>query len=268
MGFFHHITLTYIRKDSLVHRMDALSKLIAVIIISVAMYFFQQPWQLAIMLGLLFFAGIFLVRAHPLTVLATFSVFILFGLFVFTFQMLGHPQGQVYLTLGFIRITAGGLFNAAIFLFRMATIGCSAVLYLWTTKPKDFVVGLINLGIPYRLGFAILVALRFLPLINDEVRKIQDAHIIRGMPKGAGIKGLIDRWKRYLFPILANGMRKAETAGMAMESRSFGLHKGRSYINPFQWSMSGLVMLAMIISLTVILGMLGGFQFIQPRYDQ
>ena len=268
MRLTNHIVLNYIRKDSPLHRMDALSKLLAVLIISLGVYFFQQPWQLATMFFLLILNGVFLVRVDPRTVLLTFSIFVLFGLFVFFFQMLGHPQGTLYLKIGPIRITDSGLFNASIYLFRMATIGCSAVLYLWTTKPKDFVVGLIKLGIPYRFGFAVLVALRFLPLINDEVRKIQDAHTIRGVPQGSGIRGWLGRWSRYLFPILANGMRKAETAAMAMEGRGFGLYKDRTYINPFRWTASGLALLGFVIALTAVLGVTGGFRFMQPRYNQ
>jgi len=266
--FFSHITLNYIRKDSPVHNMDALSKLLAVLIISVGSYFFQTPWQLIIMFCFLVVLALVFVRVGPLTVIATFSVFVMFGTFVFLFQMLGHPQGTLYFQLGFIKITEGGLYNAAIFLFRMATIGCSAVIFLWTTKPKDFVVGLITLGVPYRIGFAILVGLRFLPLMSDEVRKVGDAHTIRGVPPGVGIKGMLEKWQRYLFPVLANGMRKAETAGMAMESRGFGVSKTRTYINPFKWTTSGIALLFFVIFLTAVLGVVGGFKWIQPRYDQ
>ncbi len=267
-NFFSNITLNYIRKDSPVHRMDAISKLFAVLIISVGTYFFQTPWQLMVMFGFLVLLALILVSVNPKIVLATFSVFILFGTLVFLFQMIGHPEGAVLFQLSFIKITDGGLYNAAIFLFRMATIGCSAVIFLWTTKPKDFVVGLITLGVPYRIGFAILVGLRFLPLMSDEVRKISDAHSIRGVPPGRGIKGLLEKWQRYLFPILANGMRKAETAGMAMESRGFGAFKTRTYTNPFHWTSSGIALLVFVILLTLVLGMVGGFKWIQPRYDQ
>lgn len=268
MRITDHVALHYIRKDSLVHQMDALSKLLVVLVISVALYFFQSPWQLAVMLVMLFLIALVLVGIEPLTVFFTFSIFLLFGSFVFIFQLLGHPEGTAYLSVGPIRVTDAGLFNAGIFLFRMSTIGCAALLYLWTTKPKDFVLGLIQLGVPYRLGFAVLVALRFLPLINDEVRKVGDAQTIRGVPAGSGLPGLLSRWQRYLFPILANGMRKAETAGMAMESRGFGLYPDRTYINPFKWTWSGLAMLAFVIALTIVLGIIGGFKFIQPRYDQ
>jgi energy-coupling factor transport system permease protein len=195
-------------------------------------------------------------------------VFVVFGFFVFLFQLLGHPQGDPYFILGPIRITDAGLYNAGIFFFRMSSIGCAALLYLWTTKPKDFVVGLITLGVPYKLGFSVLIALRFLPLINEEVRKVGNAHTIRGVPPGQGIRGLIKRWMRYLFPVLASGMRKAETAAMAMVSRGFGLHSDRTYTNPFKWSKSGLALLAFVILVTVALGLLGGFRFMQPRYDQ
>ncbi|MCL5075511.1 MAG: energy-coupling factor transporter transmembrane protein EcfT [Chloroflexi bacterium] len=268
MRITDHIALHYLRKDSPVHDMDALSKLFVVIVISFALYMFQTPWQLALYLLLLFGIALFLVRVEPLTVFFTFAIFIIFGSFVFFFQLLGHPEGNAYLVLGPIRITNWGLYNAGIFLFRMSSIGCAALLYLWTTKPKDFVVGLIKLGVPYRFGFAVLVALRFLPLINDEVRKVRDAHTIRGVPLGSGVSSVAERWMRYLFPVLASGMRKAETAAMAMESRGFGLYSGRSYINPFQWTRSGLALLGFVIVMTIVLGALGGFQYMQPRYDQ
>lgn len=140
------------------------------------------------------------------------------------------------------------------------------MIFLWTTKPKDFVIALIKLGLPYRYGFAIMVALRFLPLMQDEVRKVREAHLVRKFRPTPGIRGLYRRLTRYLMPLLTNALRKSETAAMAMESRAFGLYRQRTYTNEFRWSASGLALLAVVLMLVAASAYLGGFEFVQPRY--
>lgn len=263
-----YIRFQFIRHDSLLHKMDALSKLIFVVLISFTVYFFQDVRQLIFMPIVLFSMALFLGKINWKIVLCSFTVFLAFGAFVGIFQLISNANvGDIILTTGFIRITDVAFYKAQVFLLRLFTIGCAALVYLWTTNPKYFAIGLIYLGIPYRFGYAILVALRFLPLIQTEIGKIKDAHLVRGHTANRGLKGVFENWRKYLFPVLANGLRQSETTSIAMDSRAFGLHKTRTYVERFKWTRSGLTLVLTMVLIILLLGWAWGFGFIQPRYS-
>lgn len=262
-----NIKFTYLRHDSVLHRTDVISKLLVVILVSVSVYFFRNPVQVLPMPILLFFLAMALGRVRFSVVFWSFSVFMVFGLFVAFFQLVSHQTGEILARVLFLKITPDGLHLAELFVLRMATIGCAALTFLWTTNPKEFAIGLVYIGIPYRFAFAVLVALRFLPLIQDEISKIKDAHLIRGVKQEKGIKGAFHNWQRYLFPILVNGLRKSETTSIAMDSRGFGLFKTRTYTDEFRWTASGIALVAVVCIVIVVCGYIWGFGFIQPRYN-
>lgn len=263
----NNIQFTYLRQDSVLHRMDVISKLLVVVIISIAVYFYKNPIQVLPMPILFFLLALVLGRVRFPVAFWSFMVFVAFGVFVAFFQMLSHQAGEPLLRILFLSVTPEGLRLAELFMLRMATIGCAALVFLWTTNPKQFAVALVYLRIPYRFAFAVLVALRFLPLIQDEISKIRDAHLIRGIKQEKGIQGFFHNWQRYLFPILVNGLRKSETASIAMDSRGFGLFPTRTYTDQFMWSASGVVLVIMVLALVGVLGYLWGFGFVPPRYN-
>jgi energy-coupling factor transport system permease protein len=248
--------------------MDPLSKFFLVVVLSIAVYFFQVPAQLLPIPVFLFLAAAVLGRVRVPVIAATFSVFVLFGSLVFFFQLINHQQGTALAQVLFFKVTREGVNLGVVFLLRLATIGCAALLFIWTTNPRDFVIGLIKLGLPYRWAFAILVALRFIPLMQEEVRKVKEAHLVRGFRPGAGVRGAVQNWQRYLFPVLASALRKAETTGIAMDSRGFGLYPYRTYVDDFQWSWSGLVLLGVVVVGLSFLGYKYGVRFVQPRYTR
>lgn len=263
----NNIQFTYQRQDSVLHRMDTISKLLLVAIVSIAVYFFKNPIQILPFPFLLFFLALVLGRIKPSVAFWSFMVFVTFGLFVAFFQLVSHQAGETLFNFLFLNVTPEGLRMAEIFVLRLSTIGSAALVFLWTTNPKFFATALVYMKVPYRFAFAVLVALRFLPMIQDEITKIKDAHLIRGIKQEKGLKGSFQSWQRYLFPILVNGLRKSETTSIAMDSRGFGLYPTRVYVDEFKWSLSGIVLVVCVFALVCVLGYLWGFGFVQPRYN-
>jgi energy-coupling factor transport system permease protein len=268
MKLLAHTRFRYLKHNSILHRVDPLSKLLLVTLFSFGVYFFQFPQSLLLIVPIPFLISIFLGRVKPLTVLSTFFLFYIFGSLVFIFQLMAHQTGALVTQVGPLNITKEGLQIGLLFLLRIATVGCSALLFVWTTKPKDFAVSLTYLRIPYRPVFAGLVGLRLLPLFEDEIRKINEAHLIRGIKQRSGVMGAFERWQRYMLPVLASALRNSENVAVAMESRGFGLFQDRTYAKPFQWTRSGLLLLLIILIYFVLVGyLLGGVGFtFTPRY--
>lgn len=123
---------------------------------------------------------------------------------------------------GGIRFYREGLLYGAVQSLRFNTtlaIGCFIV---WTTPPRDLLVALVQLGVPYSLAFMVTTALRYIPLIGSEAVTVVRLQRLRGfrylrLNPIRTFSGILNS----LRPILMNNVRRATQLGEAVESRGF-----------------------------------------------
>ena len=118
----------------------------------------------------------------------------------------------------------------------------ASFIFIWTTDIRDLMTGLVRIGMPYRFAFAIFLALRFLPIIQQEVEAVKSAHAIRGRASNSLIRHRFRLWQRYMFTVIVNGLRKAENTALAIESRGFGAYPDRTYTKEFHWTWAGILL--------------------------
>ena len=109
---------------------------------------------------------------------------------------------------------------------KLAELLATSVLFLSTTKVEEFTAGLARLGVPYRVGFAITLAFRLVPLFIDSALTVVQAQNLRGYDFNRG--GPLERVKRYvpvLIPVFMGALRKANSMAMALEARGFGMSR-------------------------------------------
>jgi energy-coupling factor transport system permease protein len=107
---------------------------------------------------------------------------------------------------------------------KLAELLAASVLFLSTTRVEEFTVGLAKLGVSYRVGFAISLAFRLVPLFIDSAMTIVDAQKLRGYDFDHG--RLFERMRRYVtvvIPVFMAALRRANNMAMALEARGFGL---------------------------------------------
>jgi energy-coupling factor transport system permease protein len=112
-------------------------------------------------------------------------------------------------------------------------------------------VGLVSIGMPYRYAFTVFMALRFLPVVQQEVDAVKAAHAIRGRASSSPIRHRIRLWQRYMFTVIVNGLRKAENTALAIESRGFGAFPDRTFVKEFHWTKTGIILLMLFIVFAV-----------------
>lgn len=233
--------LRYIERDSWMHRADAISKLVWLFSVAIAMFTFSQPLAGTLMLCAVLFLTLVVARIPLRTVwnsaLLIFGVATLLGLF-HVFNTVGAPIWQW----AWIAVSAEGLVKGAGFFLRLSVVVLASFLFIWTTDIRDLMVGLVRLGLSYRFAFAIFMALRFLPLVQQEVEHVRAAHAIRGRAAQSPLRHRFRLWQRYLFTVIVNGLRKAEGTAIAIESRGFGAYPTRTFVKDFHWSVAGIVL--------------------------
>lgn len=152
----------------------------------------------------------------------------LFALVLFIAQALSIHTGQVFVTSP-VRITAGGLLAGAKMALRFLVILSASALFVRTTDPDRLAQGLIRAGIPYRYGYLFILALRFVPFFQDELRSVREAQRVRGIKVSVRSPRRIAHAARYTFvPVLVSGLHRVDSIAISMKGRCFGLYSRRT----------------------------------------
>jgi energy-coupling factor transport system permease protein len=246
-------TLAFVDNGSIFHRADSLSKLAWVLVVVIATFQFHTSTARGLMLLVLLFIAVFVARIPLRTILRAspliFGVALLLGLF-----HVAITKGTIpFAAFGSFTVTREALEDGAGFFFRLAIMVMASFLLIWTTDIRDMMVGLVRLGMPYRFAFAIFMALRFLPIIQNEVDAVRAAHAIRGRATKSQWSHRFRLWQRYMFTVIVNGLRKAENTAVAIESRGFGAYPDRTYVKDFRWSASGIILVLLFAAFGILL---------------
>lgn len=128
-------------------------------------------------------------------------------------------------------ITEEQLFYELNVMLKYFTIVPSVFIFLITTNPSELAASLNRVGISYNVGYAIAIALRYIPDVQSDFHKIKNAQEARGIEMSAKAR-LTDRIKNVaaiIFPLIFTSMERIDTVSNAMELRGYGKHKKRTW---------------------------------------
>ena len=254
----------YIPGNSIVHRLDPRSKLVAMILLIIIVFWANNPITNVI----LFVAtGIFVALSEvPL------SFFIkglksMFFLITFTtlFQLFFISGGQVLFEIGFIKITTQGIEQAGIIFCRFVLIIFFSTLLTLTTMPLSLATAVESLLGPlkrfkvpvHEIGLMLSMSLRFVPTLMDDTIRIMNAQKARGVDFGEG--NIIQKVKAMipiLIPLFATSLKRADSLATAMEARGYQGGHGRSQYRQLNWMHKDSVALLFVCVLGGILFLL------------
>jgi energy-coupling factor transport system permease protein len=241
------------------HRADAVSKFIWLLLITVAAVVVSSPLPAIIVYFSVVATGILVGQISFRTLLRRTIHVAFVSIWLFVFLTLFSPlaYGPYFVNIGFVRISPSNVSYAATLALRIFTLGTASAIFVLTTDPRRMVAEFVKYGhLPYRAGFAIYAALRFLPLLQHEAGIIYHAHTIRA--DSGGSRGLISRFqlaRRLAIPLLAGALRRVQIMAVAMDARGFGAYPIRTELDPLHrhpvgWTIAGsqlLVLLGIII---------------------
>ena len=106
--------------------------------------------------------------------------------------------------------------------------------YLFSTStPNQIVLGLVRVGVPYKVAFLVSTTFRFVPFLLEEYTAIRDAQRLRGIDLDAlGIARKLVATARLLVPLLVNCLNKAQQLEIALQARGFTGDADRTYLDP------------------------------------
>jgi energy-coupling factor transport system permease protein len=221
--------------DSFLHRLNPLTKLALTIPVVIVVSFMYEPvTPLAIALVAVLATRVlgrvpWRAITRPFVIAILLSVGMLWTGTVF-YAGPGSEAGAPAFMVGPLRITEAGIIYGLAMAARLVAIFATSSLFVLTTDPTRFVLALIQQGrLPFRLGYGVFAAYRFVPLLQEEFANIRAAYQMRGGAAGNGIVGRIRESIGYAVPLMAIAVRKGERVALAMDSRAFGALPHRTY---------------------------------------
>ena len=254
----------YIPGNSIVHRLDPRSKLVAMILLILIVFWANNPITNVI----LFVAtGIFVALSEvPLSffIKGLRSMFFLIA-FTTLFQLFFISGGQVLFEMGFIKITSYGIEQAGIIFCRFVLIIFFSTLLTLTTMPLSLATAVESLLGPlkrfkvpvHEIGLMLSMSLRFVPTLMDDTIRIMNAQKARGVDFGEGnviqkVKAMIP----ILIPLFATSLKRADSLATAMEARGYQGGNGRSQYRQLNWMNRDSIALLFVCVLGAILFLL------------
>lgn len=229
----------YYKADSVLHKLDARVKLLGTLLFVITLFFPKSLLSLGIATVFLAFTiklskvpfSMMIRGVKPLFVIICFSAII---------NMIS-VGGEVLIKLGPVSITKQGLWMAFYLVIRLVYLVIGSSVMTFTTTPNQLTDGLEKgfrflkkVHIPvHEIAMMMSIALRFIPILTEELDKIIKAQMSRGVDFESG--NILERGKKLipvLVPLFIAAIRRASDLAMAMDARCYNGGEGKTRLHP------------------------------------
>ncbi len=149
------------------------------------------------------------------------------------------------------------------------TVIPAVFIFLTTTDPSELASSLNGIGVSYKIAYSLEIALRYIPDVQDEFRRIRNAQQARGIEMSS--KGrLMDRIKNtatIIFPLLFSTMERIDVVSNAMELRGFGKKPKRTWYSKRKLELRDyltLIFIFVFFAATMIITYADGSRYYNP----
>jgi energy-coupling factor transport system permease protein len=233
--------IAYYPGKTFMHKLDPRSKIIFIVIVSMAIFAVNQIPVALVVMGVMLFLW-FLARL-PFKVLWSFiKVLLPIMGFLFVVQAIFYPgniplvKPLIPIGKGYGQITLDGMLFAVLLALRLMAMIIMLPLVNFTTPVQNFALGMVKMGMPYKLAYTMTTALNLVPILQGETGVIVDAQRLRAMQSFEKGK-ILEKLRAYpalVTPLVIGSMRRAQLMAVAMDSRAFGASKSRTYLEDIQ----------------------------------
>jgi len=270
--------LSYIERQSPVHQLTGVTKLICFMIwSSIAMLTYDTR---VLVFLFLFSICVFIVSKVKLREVAFVLLFILLFLMINNLAIyLFSPQEgvKIYGTSHVLVDIGGGRYSLTLeqlfyqlnVTLKYFTVIPAAILFIVTTNPSEFAASLNRIGVSYRISYAVALALRYIPDIQRDFRTISLSQQARGidMSRKEKLPKRIKNAASIIIPLILSSLDKIEVISNAMELRGFGKNKKRTWYRarPFQKiDIVTIILFILILAVSLFVTFHDGDRFYNP----
>ena len=269
--------LNYLPRRSVVHDLTGTTKLAFFLLFTFAG---MLTYDTRVLLGLLLVSLLAFkasrIRVKEVRFMLVFMLIFLLmnNFFVFIFnpnqgtEIYGTRHVLVNLP-GRFAITAEELFYLLNITLKYFSALPVAILFISATDPSEFAASLNSIGVSYRVGYSVAIALRYIPDIPRDYHSISQAQQARGVELGKK-EPLFTRMKNaagILLPLILSSLARIDVISNAMELRGFGKNKKRTWYRRRPFARNDYLALALgvfLLALSIVITFHDGNRFYNP----
>lgn len=229
----------YIEGDSIFHKLNGISKILLFLTWTIMTVMFLDI-RVFLAMGIVGAIMLYFSQIPSKTIKPLLWIMVVFNIINIIFILLITPQygtelvgtNTEIINIGYSYINKETLFYVLTISLKYAVLMPITVIFIFTTHPSEFASSLNKMGIPYKIAYAINIAFRYIPDVMTEYKNILDAQQARGLAFNKGEGTIIERLKNYttiLVPLISSSIKRIETVSNAMELRSFGKKRKRTW---------------------------------------
>ncbi len=258
----------YIPGDSIIHRLDPRGKIICLFVLLVAVFFDAGFIGYGI-LGAFLILIVLMSKTSFKDIFKALKPMLIMMVIISLFNVFLIRTGDLLFSYGFLEIHEDALFQTAYIIIRLFLIITLSTVLTTTTKPLDLTLGIEKLLEPlkkfnfpsHELAMMISIALRFIPDLIDETKRITKAQASRGVDFNEGsFISRVTSMVSLVIPLFISSVLRAEDLANAMESRNYNPVAPRTRYKLLAWTVkdtvaigASLLILTGIIVLSVVL---------------
>jgi energy-coupling factor transporter transmembrane protein EcfT len=130
---------------------------------------------------------------------------------------------------------------------RVAAVAVTMTTIALSTTPHEFVHALVKVGFRYTYLYTLIITVRFIPLVFNELSDIYDSQRSRGLElEKGGIRERLRKLNAILIPAFVCSLLRARDLAEALELRGFGYCSKRTFYRDLKLKKTDIVFAALI----------------------
>lgn len=257
-----HQTLGFIPDNTVIHKLNGTAKLIFLILLSVAC---MTTYDTRFLIGMTIFSLVLFklsnIRWHQISFVVKFififSLLNIIAVYLFAPEYgveLYQSRTVIWEGIGRFTLTQEQLFYEFNLVLKYFCTIPLVLIFLLTTNPSEFASSLNRIGVSYKISYAVALAIRYIPDVQEDFVNISLAQQARGfeMSKKGKLTQRLKGTAQIVFPLILSSLDRIETISTAMELRRFGEKKKRTWYAQQPFHVSDFLVMGFAVLLTVI----------------
>ena len=249
----------YLPYDSFMHRIDPRAKILALMVMLIAVFFDAGFIGYAI-IGAMTLLALKAAKINIKFILKSIKPMMFMMAFLGVLNIFMLRTGEVLITIGDFPIYTIAITQTVYIIIRLVLIVAQTTTVTATTKPLDLTLGIEHLLTPFKkIGFPahevammISIALRFIPTLLEETQRIMKAQASRGVDFNEGtLLEKVNAIISLIVPLFISAFSRAEELANAMEARCYNPEGKRTRYKQLYWNLKDTFVLGVCLVMLV-----------------
>lgn len=249
----------YLKRDSLLHRLNPLTKITLALSIILVSFISPALWTSLALWLLVIVPLSFLGKVWREFFISAIRLILPAAGFIFIMQALFQPVGEnVIFKFWFLDVTQESLFFAFRVATRITVMISAFTLLLMTTHPSELMSDLSRRGLPGQFAYVVISSLQIIPQMQAKAQTIIAAQRSRGLDTQSSFLRRVGGILPLVAPLVFGSLVEVEERAIAIEARGFTSTRPKTFLREIldtsfdraiRWILIAFVIITLILRL-------------------